>query len=82
MIIEAIVTMLSNLVIGIINLFPTIPKIDTSGLDGLFGVLSLIDQFVSLTAVSVCFVVIFIFMNAQVIWGVIMWVVRKIPTIS
>lgn len=79
MIVEAICDFLGFLVLGIIDLFPTIPLIDTSGLDGVFNVVGLIDTFVSLKTVSACIVVIFIFMNAQLIWSVIMWVVRKIP---
>jgi ABC-type sulfate transport system permease subunit len=82
MIVEAIFNLIALLILGVISLFPTIPIIDTSGLDGLFNVLSLIDSFVSLRAVSVCFVVIFIFMNIQIVWGIIMWVVRKIPGVE
>jgi hypothetical protein len=82
MIVEVVYGIITSLIIGIINLFPKIPAIDTSGLDGIFNVLSLLDTFVSLRVVSVCFVVVFVFMNAQIIWGIIMWVVRKIPGVE
>lgn len=82
MIIEAVFNIIALLILGIINLFPTFPVLDMSGLDGIFQALSLIDSFVSLKTVSICFVVIFIFMNIEVLWGVIMWVVRKIPSIE
>lgn len=52
MIIEAIVNLIGLLLMGIIKLFPKIPEIDTSYLDGLIRVLSLADTFVSLKVVN------------------------------
>lgn len=82
MIIEAIFNVLAFLIIGFINLFPTVPKIKTDGLEGVFNILSLLDSFINLRVVSVCLVTIYVFMNAQIIWGIIMWVVRKIPGVE
>lgn len=82
MIVEAFFNGIVSIILGIIKLFPTFPKVYTSGLDGIFMMLSMIDTFVSLKAVTSCFVIIFIFMNIQVVWSVIMWVIRKIPGVE
>ena len=82
MIVEVVCNLLMHCVLGVIGLFPTIPPIDASFLDGVIQVFSLVDTFVSLKVVSACFVVIFLFMNIQVVWSIIMWVVRKIPGIE
>lgn len=82
MIVEAICNVLAGLVLGVIKLFPTLPKLDTSFLDGIIQVFSLIDTFVSLRVLSVCFTVYFTFMNIQTVWSVIMWVVRKLPFVG
>lgn len=82
MIVETICNILCACVLGAIGLFPTIPQIDTSFLSGFFRVLSTVDAFVSLKVVSACFVIIFLFMNIQVIWSLVMWVMRKIPGIK
>ena len=82
MIIEAIFNAIAFIVIGIVNLFPTIPAIDTSFLSGFFRILSLLDTFVSLRILSACMVIVFIFMNIQTVWNVIMWVVRKLPGVN
>jgi hypothetical protein len=79
MIIEAILNVLVSLLLGVIGLFPSFPHIRFDFLDGVVRVLSLADTFVSLGVLSVCFAVVLVLQNAHVIWGVIMWVVRKIP---
>ena len=82
MIIEAIMNVIAFVILGVIKLFPTIPQIDTSFLDGIIRVFSLIDTFVSLRVLSGCIVVFLVVMNLRTIWSVIMWVVRKIPSIN
>lgn len=82
MIIEAILNAMFAVILGVVNLFPTLPKIEITFLDGIFQVFSLVDTFVSLKTVSYCLVTVFFFMNIEVVWSVIMWVVRKIPSIN
>lgn len=82
MIIEFICNVLAAVLLGVIKLFPALPKIDTSFLDDVIRALSLIDTFISLRVLSGCFLVVFLFMNIQTIWSVIMWVVRKLPGVE
>lgn len=79
MIVETILNFLVGIVLGIIKLFPTIPKMNLDFLNWIIRMFSLVDLFVSLRVLSTCLVVIFVVMNARLIWSVIMWVVRKIP---
>lgn len=82
MIVEALCSLIFALVKGVLSLFPSLPAIDTSGIDSVMRALSVLDTFVSLRMISYCFVTVFIFMNIEVFWGVIMWVVRKIPGVE
>lgn len=82
MIIEAVFNVLVFLLLGMIGLFPAIPAINFDFLNGVVRVLSLVDLFVSLRALSACLVVIFVLHNAGVLWGAVMWVARKIPGIQ
>jgi len=79
LIVETILNFLVGIVLGIIKLFPTIPKMNLDFLNWIIRMFSLVDLFVSLRVLSTCLVVIFVVMNARLIWSVIMWVVRKIP---
>ncbi len=69
-------------VTGIISLLPTIPSFSISHLDGVFMAISTINAVIDLRVLSVCLVLLFLSMHIQLIWSIIMWVVRKIPTIE
>lgn len=79
MILEAIFNLLFLIVRAVIGLFPAIPAIDTEYLDTVVGVISLVDNFVSLRIFGSCMIVIFTILNIDFIWSIIMWCVRKIP---
>lgn len=82
MITEAIVNVLVFIVLGVVKLFPTIPEIDLSFMDGLIRVLSLVDSFVSLRVLAACLVTLFVFMHLSTVWSMVMWVVRKLPMLE
>jgi len=82
MITEFLLNLVRFVIVGIITIFPTIPRIDLSFLDGVFMALSMVDLFINIGVVGVCLSVILVFMNIQLIWGIIMWVVRKIPGVN
>ena len=82
MIIETIFNVIVFLLLGVISLFPKIPTVNFDFLNGVVRVVSLVDMFVSLRVVSVCFVFLLILHNAHLIWAVIMWVVKKIPGVD
>lgn len=82
MIVEWIINGVAFVVLGVVNLFPTIPQIDTSYLDGVIQVISLVDTFVSVKVVAVCLALVFLLLNSRLVWSVIMWVVRKLPGVE
>jgi hypothetical protein len=82
MILEAILAVIKFIVIGIISLLPTIPKIQIDYLDGVFMALSSIDLIINLKVLAVCLALLFTSMHIQLLWSIIMWVVRKIPGIK
>lgn len=79
MIVETVLNLIVYVILWIVSLFPTIPRMNLDFLNGVIRVLSLIDMFVSLRVVSVCLLVLFAVLNIRLIWSVIMWVVRKLP---
>jgi hypothetical protein len=79
MIVEAILSVIKFIVQGIINLLPTAPSVSISYLDGVFMALSMTDLLINVKVLGVCICVLFVVTNARLIFGVIMWVVRKIP---
>ncbi len=84
MLIETIMGWLKDFVLFLISLLPEIP--DLSGLkpfvDALFQCYVNLDSFISIRACCICVVALILIYNVQFIWGVIMWVVRKIPGVS
>lgn len=84
MIIEALLNLLKVVLLFLIGLFPALP--DMSGLisffDSVFQLYLNVDSFVSVQLVGICIVLIFLFSNIEVIWGIVMWVVKKIPGVE
>lgn len=82
MIVEAFLNVIKYLVLGVISVLPTIPKLEFSQLDGVFKMLSVTDLIIDVRVLAACLGVLILVVNIQLIWGVIMWVVRKIPTVG
>lgn len=82
MIIEGLLAVIKFIVLGIINMLPTIPSFSISYLDGVFNVLSMTDLILNVRVMAVCLSILFVVTNAQLIYGVIMWVVRKLPFVK
>jgi hypothetical protein len=83
-IIEFIMNILKSFFLFVIGLFPALP--DMTGLAGSVApvaqVLGAVDHFVDLGVVAACVAALFVFANVEFIWGVIMWVIRKIPGVE
>ena len=82
MIIQALLSAIRFLVIALISLLPPIPTIRLDFLDGVFQLLSLTDLLVDVRVLASCIAVLLFVMNIQFFWGLIMWVVRKIPGVG
>lgn len=84
MVIMAIMDLLKTFLLFIIGLFPEFPKLSfiQPFIDTFFYVVRLVDRFISVPTLGVCFVAIIICYNARAIWSIVMWVVRKIPGVS
>lgn len=82
MIVETIMNVIIFMILGVIGVFPKIPALNLDFLNWVVRVFSLVDLFVSLRVVGVCLVVVLILKNAGIIWAIVMWVVRKIPSIK
>lgn len=82
MIVEGFLAVIKFIVLGIINMLPTIPTINIGYLDGVFMALSMTGLLINVGVVATCIGVLFLVMNAQLIFGVIMWVVRKLPFVK
>ena len=82
MIVEVILNPIFWIVRSIIGLFPALPMIQLDFLDDVVGAISLVHNFINLKVFAGCMVVILVLLNANLIWSVIMWVVRKIPGIK
>lgn len=84
MIVELIMDLLKFFLLLIIGLFPKLP--DMSWLTGLItpviSVIAKLDSFVDVGTLGLCILILLLFSSADLIWGVIMWVVRKIPGVS
>ncbi len=83
MIVEAIFNLLKLVILLVIGLFPDIPSLgSSSSVNPLFDVLRAVNSFVSVPLVGFCVAALFVFLNADFLWSIIMWVVRKIPGVE
>ncbi len=84
MLVKGIMELLKMFVLFLIGLVPELP--DLSGLkpsvDALFSCYSNLDSFIDVRTCFVCVLALLLAANAELIWAVIMWVVRKIPGVS
>ncbi len=81
MIVELILDVVKAVLLFLIGLFPELP--DMSELLGFFEpVFELylnVDAFISVKVLGSCVLFLIIFCNIEFIWGIVMWVLRKIP---
>lgn len=84
MILEFVMNLLKVFLLAVIGLFPTLPSMDwlIGGIDPIFEVIGLVDHVVSIRTLALCFGVLLVVSNIQFVWGIIMWVIRKIPGVS
>lgn len=84
MILKGILDLLKAFLLFIIGLFPTLP--DMSWLIGTISpvvqVFASLNMVVDVGVLSLCIGLLFLFSNIEFVWGIIMWVVRKIPGVS
>ena len=82
MILEALLIAIQYVLFGIISLLPRIPIVKLDFLDGVFQLLSLADLLIDVRVFAGCLVTVIMILNIDLIWAIIMWVVRKIPGVD
>lgn len=84
MILELIMNALKAFLLFVIGLFPALPDMSwlSRSLSPVLGVLSGIDRFVDLGVFVLCLSLMLIISNLEFVWGIVMWVIRKIPGVS
>lgn len=82
MIIEMFLNVIWLVLRGVIALMPTLPVVPLPLLDGVFKALSMTDLVVNVKVLASCLGILFLFSSIELIWGIIMWVVRKIPSVN
>lgn len=84
MIVEAILNLIKLFLLGVLSLFPSIPEMGwASGVIGpVVQVFSAANHLIDLKVALLCLGAFFVFSNIQLIWGIIMWVIRKIPGVE
>ena len=70
-----------NFLIGLFPRFPSFKSLEIS-LQPVYYVLSFLNTFISLKAVSMGLVIVLLVYNLKFVWSIIMWLVRKIPGVS
>ena len=76
--------MLKAVMLGIIKLLPDLPKFDglVEGVGALLGVFQKVNLIVSLPLISSCLLLVLVVYNIDFIMSFLMWIVRKLPTVS
>ncbi len=82
MILEALLTAIKYVLYGLIFLLPKMPTVRLDYLDGIFQLMSTADLLINVRVFGGCLVTLIVAMNIELIWGVIMWVVRKLPGVN
>lgn len=72
---------LANLLLGILPTFPSFETLNVSIASVLY-VFGLVNNFVSVSLLGNCLLIILIVCNIRFVWSILMWLVRKIPFIS
>jgi len=85
MIFEALLNIFRTIALFVIGLIPQLHWIGTwanTSLDPLFDVLISANMFIDLPVMIGCFLAVIIVNNAQFLWSLLMWILRKIPGVN
>lgn len=76
--------LIKTFLLFVIGLFPSLPDMSflIQPFQTVIDIIYTVNIFVDVRALGFCFVVLIIFFNIEFLWGVIMWVIRKIPGVS
>ena len=84
MILEFIMNIIKAFLLFIISLFPVLPDMTNfiNLIAPIVEVLAQVNHLIDIRVLSACLVAMILMANAELIWGVIMWVIRKIPGVT
>ncbi len=84
MILEFIMNIIKAFLLFIISLFPVLPDMTSfiNLIAPIVEVLAQVNHLIDIRVLSACLVAMILMANAELIWGVIMWVIRKIPGVT
>lgn len=84
MILELVMNVLKSFLLFVIGLFPSVPNVSwlTGYLVPVANVIASVDCIVDVGTVCLCMSLLLIFSHIDLVWGIIMWVIRKIPGVS
>lgn len=84
MVVELLCNLLKLFLLFIISLFPELPDMQalSNSVSAVSDVLISVNSFISVRLVGGCGLALFLFTNADFVWSIIMWVVKKIPGVS
>lgn len=84
MVVEMILSLFFSIVSGLIYLVPSfsIPAGMSTAISSVFSLIATVGFFIPLGTLFACMVVMLAVYNIQIIWGLIHWVIRKIPGLS
>lgn len=84
MILEFIMNIIKAFLLFIISLFPVLPDMTSfiNLIAPIVEVLAQVNHLIDIRVLSACLVALILMANAELIWGVIMWVIRKIPGVT
>lgn len=71
----------ANLLLGILPTFPSFENLNISITPFLY-IFGLVNNFISVSLLGNCLLIILVVCNLRFIWSILMWFVRKIPFIS
>lgn len=84
MILELVMNVLKAFLLFIIGLFPVLPDMSwlTGKISPVIQLISGIDAFIDVGVFALCCSLLLIFSHVDLVWGIVMWVIRKIPGVS
>ncbi len=84
MILEFIMNIIKAFLLFIISLFPVLPDMTSfiNLIAPIVEVLAQVNHLIDIRVLSACLVAMILMANAELILGVIMWVIRKIPGVT
>jgi len=85
MILEALINIFRAIALFIIGLIPQLHWVGNwmnTSLDPLFDVILSANMFINVPVMVGCFLSIIVVSNAQFLWSLLMWAIRKIPGVN